>query len=413
MKSATTIRRVALSIIGVFITVAVVAFGFQMADSKMSVAAPIITSKPANPTSSRSASFGFTGPSGATPLCQLDAAPFAPCHSPKSYLGTLTQGAHTFQVKAVAGSTQSAATSYTWTVDTAAPQAPSITDRPASLSTTTSPSFSFADSESGVVFRCTIDSSALAACSSPRSYSNLSQGAHSFGVQAVDAAGKRSGSTTWSWSIDSLAPPAPVLRTRPTDPTHHATNNFAWSDSEAGVSFQCSLENGAWAACSTPYPYTIVTSNYGQHQFGVRAVDGAGNVSASTSYQFKYAKGLPTSGLPFQITGTVSGLRLGVWKPIAVRISNPNGVVIYVSALNVTVAADSSPSGCHSSANVVLQQSNVSTSLTVAVPANGSVVLPAQTAIAPQIRLKNLPTVNQNVCKNKSFSLSYSGTATS
>jgi hypothetical protein len=61
----------------------------------------------------------------------------------------------------------------------------------------------------------------------------------------------------------------------------------------------------------------------------------------------------------------------------------------------------------------VLQQSNVSTSLRVAVPANGSVVLPAQNAIAPQIRLKNLPAVNQNVCKNKSFSLSYSGTATS
>jgi hypothetical protein len=413
MRSATTRRRVVLPIVCVLITVAAVGFGLQAAGSKLSVAAPIITSKPANPTARTSASFQFTGPCGATLFCQLDAASFAPCESPKNYAGPLAQGPHTFRVKAVAGSAQSAATSYTWTVDTAAPPAPSITAKPASLSTTTSASLSFTDSESAVAFRCTIDLSASAACSSPRTYSKLSHGAHSFGVQAVDAAGKRSDSTTWSWSIDSLAPPAPVLTTEPTDPTYNATNNLAWSDSEAGVSFQCSLENGAWEACSTPYTYVIATSNYGQHQFAVRAVDGAGNVSAARSYQFKYEKGLATSGLPFQITGTVKGLTLGVWKPIAVRISNSNGVVMYVRALNVTVAADSSSSGCLNSANIVLQQSNVSTSLRVAVPANGSVVLPAQNAIAPQIRLKNLPAVNQNVCKNKSFSLSYSGTATS
>jgi hypothetical protein len=286
---------------------------------------------------------------------------------------------------------------------------PSIMAKPASLSTTTSPSFSFTDTESGVAFRCTIDGVA-SACTSPRSYSNLTQGAHTFGVQAIDAAGNSSAAATWSWSIDSIAPSAPILTTKPADPTANATNTFAWTVM-AGTAYQCSVENGAWAACSSPYTYVINTVNNQQHQFGVSAVDAAGNVSAGTFFQYKYDKGLPTSGLPFQITGTTSGLSIGVWKPIDITITNPNSAVIYVSALTVAVP-DSSPGGCSSADNLELQQSNISASLRVAVPPKGSVTLPVPSVSTPQIRLKNLLDVNQDVCKNKTFGLTFSGTAT-
>jgi len=199
---------------------------------------------------------------------------------------------------------------------------------------------------------------------------------------------------------------APVLTKVPSDPTYNATNIFAWTG-ETGATFQCSVENGTWRGCSSPYTYYIVTSNYGQHQFAVRAVDAAGNVSAETSYKYKYEKGLPTSGVPFTITGSVSGLSIGVWKPITVTISNPNSVTIFVSALTVAVA----DSGSCLSGNFELQQSNMSTTQTVAVPANDSIVLPDQGPVAPQIRLKNLLT-NQDMCKGKTFTLTYSGTAT-
>jgi len=330
MKSATTIRVVVLTIIGVFIPVGTLDFGLPTASSTLVVASPNITSEPASQVSSTDATFTFTGAPKATFQCRLDALAFKACSSPMSYAG-LAQGSHTFQVKAVLGTDQSAVTSYPWTVDTLAPPAPTITAGPLSVSNTNSPSFSFTDSESGVIFRCQLDGLGWTACSSPRGYAGLAQGAHSFRVQAVGP---------------------------------------------------------------------------------------AGNVSAATSYSFTYEKGLPTpglptSGLPFEITGTVSALTIGTWKAVAVRISNPNGVVIHVTALKVAVAADSSPTGCLSSRNVELQQSNVSTSRTVVVPANGSVVLPAQGVIAPQIRLKDLQTVNQDVCENKRFTLSYSGTATS
>src|SRR5665811_1531418 len=118
MSSATTVRRVVLSIIGVLLSVAVAScgIGIQLASSKTSLAAPTITSTPANPAASTIATFAFNGPAGATFQCKLDTAAFAVCTSSKTYTA-LAQGSHTFQVKAVLGSDQSTATSYTWTVD--------------------------------------------------------------------------------------------------------------------------------------------------------------------------------------------------------------------------------------------------------------------------------------------------------
>jgi hypothetical protein len=397
-------------LIGALFGLAAIAVGVQAAFSATTVAPPTVTSHPAAVTSSTSATFTFAGPAGATFRCALDSTTFTTCTTPKIYNGA-AEGSHTFRVKSVVTGKESTATTYAWRVDTLPPPPPSLAAKPAVLSNTTSPSFSFTDSESAVAYRCALDGSTYVACSSPRGYSNLAQGTHSFIVQAVDAGGNRSSATAWSWTIDSIAPPAPVLTTKPSDPTYTATNTFAWTDAESGVRFQCAKENGFWAGCSSPYTWVIKTTNYGQHQFSVRAVDSAGNVAA-TSYTFKYEKGLPTTGLPFGISGSASAMSIGVWKPLAVTISNPNSVTIHVSALTVAVAADSNPSGCASATNIELQQSNVSTSLTVSVPANGSLVLPAQGATAPQIRLKNLPTVNQDVCKSKSFALSYSGTAT-
>jgi Big-like domain-containing protein len=84
--------------------------------------APTFSSTPANPTSSSSASFSFTSAeTGVSFQCRLDGAAFSTCTSPTSYAG-LTDGSHTFQVKAVdAATNQSAATSYPWVVDTTAP----------------------------------------------------------------------------------------------------------------------------------------------------------------------------------------------------------------------------------------------------------------------------------------------------
>jgi murein DD-endopeptidase MepM/ murein hydrolase activator NlpD len=83
-----------------------------------------ITSKPANPVASSSASFAFTGSDAGSPpvtfVCSLDGTAAAGCTSPAIY-SALSNGVHTFTVTGSdkAGNT-AAPVSYTWRVDTLA-----------------------------------------------------------------------------------------------------------------------------------------------------------------------------------------------------------------------------------------------------------------------------------------------------
>ncbi len=83
---------------------------------------------------------------------------------------------------------------------------------------------------------------------------------------------------------------------------------------------------------------------------------------------------------------------------------------IIVTALTVRMAADSTPGGCTSAANFQMAQSDVSSGDPITIPAGGSVTL-TKAPRAPQITLLDLPAVNQDTCKNKSFNLTYSGSA--
>src|SRR5207244_12869847 len=81
--------------------------------------------------------------------------------------------------------------SYSWTVDTAAPSA-SITAQPANPTNATGASLSFTGSDNvtpagSLSFQCSLDGGAFAACTSPKSYSGLADGAHSFDVKATRA----------------------------------------------------------------------------------------------------------------------------------------------------------------------------------------------------------------------------------
>jgi hypothetical protein len=374
---------------------------------------PTITAKPANPTNQTSASFSFTDTlAGVSYVCALDTPTFTACTSPKNYPGPLAQGSHTFQVKALSGANQSVAASYTWTVDTTLPPAPTITAKPASLSNTTSPSFSFTDSEAGVGFLCKVDAGAYVACASPTGYSGLAQGGHSFSVEAKDAAGNVSaGADSWTWTIDSIPPLPPVLTTKPDDPNGDGIANFDWT-AEAGATFTCSIENGSFTACPNTSEhaahYIVDVSNDGTHQFAVRAFDAAGNFS-TTSYSWKvlHAINVVVDG------DAVGGLLYpgGPAREIALTLHNPNNFPLTISLITVAVSTVSgaSPPGCTGAANVHLEQSNVGNGpspQTVTVPANSNLSLPSGAATRPTIRLMDTG-LNQDACKNGTFTLSY------
>ncbi|HET7480034.1 MAG TPA: Ig-like domain-containing protein [Rubrobacteraceae bacterium] len=88
-----------------------------------------IISGPTGTASNASATFElFASESGANFECKLDDGDFAACDSPKELTG-LSDGTHTFQTRATdaAGNTDPSPATRTWTVDTTAPGAPTIT----------------------------------------------------------------------------------------------------------------------------------------------------------------------------------------------------------------------------------------------------------------------------------------------
>src|SRR5439155_6611879 len=100
--------------------------------------------------------------------------------------------------------------SYSWTIDLTPPPAPTIDTRPADLVNATSAPFTFSDSETGATFLCSLDEAAFVACTSPRTYSSLGDGTHTFNVEAKDAAGNESLPTSDSWTVDTKAPTVTV-----------------------------------------------------------------------------------------------------------------------------------------------------------------------------------------------------------
>lgn len=99
-----------------------------------------ITSGPANPTRSTTASLGFvSSETGSAFECSLDGAAFASCVSPKNY--TATNGSHTFRVRAtdVAGNVDATPAVRTWTVDTTKPTISAMRPLPGSTTSDRTP----------------------------------------------------------------------------------------------------------------------------------------------------------------------------------------------------------------------------------------------------------------------------------
>jgi hypothetical protein len=242
-------------------------------------AAPTITASPSNPTNSTSASFSFTGEGRATFPCQLDGGGFSLCTSPKPYSGLLA-GSHTFQVHQTdTAGNMSANASYTWTIDTTAPAAPTITASPNNPTNSTSASFSFSG-EGSATFACQLDGGGFSPCTSPKPYSGLLAGLHTFHVRQTDAAGNTGPQASFTWAIDTTAPAAPTITSSPNDPTSSTSASFSFSG-EGSATFACRRDGGAFTVCTSPMTYTGLGD--GAHTFNVRQTDAAGNTGPSAA----------------------------------------------------------------------------------------------------------------------------------
>ncbi len=163
-----------------------------------------ITSGPSGTVSSTSAAFTFSGTeAGSTFQASLDGAAFGAV--PAGYTG-LSQGTHTFEVRAIdaAGNIDQTAASRTWTVDTVAPNT-TITSGPSGTVSSTTAAFTFSATEAGSTFQVSLDGGAFTSAGASSSYTDLSQGAHTLQVRAIDSAGNIDLTpASQTWTVDTV-----------------------------------------------------------------------------------------------------------------------------------------------------------------------------------------------------------------
>lgn len=242
-----------------------------------------ITSSPLISTTIVSASFSFTGGdvgSGVAGFaCQLDGSGFSACTTPL-ILNNLGDGEHTFLVQTIdaAGNVDPTPASFAWIVDSTDPET-IIVSSPLTITAITTASFTFrGDDGNGVGvagFDCSLDGDPFVACVDNVTYSDLTDGDHTFAVRTLDALGQVDATpTSFTWLVDTL-PPQTTITGNPTDPSN-ASASFSFGSNEEQSTFECRLDSGNFSACTSPQSYSGLSN--GAHTFAVRAIDQVGNI---------------------------------------------------------------------------------------------------------------------------------------
>jgi uncharacterized repeat protein (TIGR01451 family) len=243
------------------------------------------TGEPAR-TNHTTGTFSFSSEPGTTFQCRIDQGPFVACSGSSQLVGaqqvgshttgTLLEGFHTFEVRAIdaAGNVDPTPASETWFVDLTPPVA-TFAMKPPDPSNNPNPQFIFA-SEPGATFECHLDADIFVAC--PATYTvgpnPLTSTTHTMYVRATDPVGNAQVTpTTYTWTVD-LDPPDTTITRLGATPSE-AVVSFVLTSNEAAT-FECNLDNTGFAACASTF--TTPALSDGQHTLVVRAIDTAGNV---------------------------------------------------------------------------------------------------------------------------------------
>ena len=134
-----------------------------------------------------------------------------------------------------------------------------ITSHPDNLTNVTSATFGFEANEPAD-FKCRLDAGSFEDCTSPKSYT-AGHGGHTFRVRATDLSGNVGAETTFTWTVDTVAPTATITQ-KPPNPTNNSSASFGFSANEP-ANFECGLDVDPFAACAALYfaDYSNYNSN--------------------------------------------------------------------------------------------------------------------------------------------------------
>ena len=200
--------------------------------------------------------------------------------------GTAAQdGTHTLVVTATdALGNTSAAVTYTWTLDTTAPTQPVLSGTPAdgAFANVKGVSLTAASEDAtALTYHWTFNGKEMEGEGATFT-ATAQEGVNTVGVSATDAAGNKSPTTTWSWTVDTIPPTKPVLSGVPGALTNvEAVNLTAASEDATALTYHWTF-NGVDATG----PSLAGTAREGVNTVNVYATDAAGNVSPPTTWNW-------------------------------------------------------------------------------------------------------------------------------
>ena len=182
---------------------------------------------------------------------------------------------------------------YQWTAITGNPNNPSNSD---------SATFTFTSSGSYSTFQCHLDNESISPCTSPKTYSGLTDGLHIFEVRAVDPSDNTDFTpATYTWTIDTMYPDPPAVFG--VTPTSDITPIWHWTsgggNGNGTFRYQLNSEADSWSADTTATSYTPTSAlSTGSHTLYVQERDEAGNWSLSGSFAITIYADSDGDGLP-------------------------------------------------------------------------------------------------------------------
>ena len=267
----------------------------------------------------------------------------------------LAEGEHTVRAtQTLLGVTSATSGTNTFTVDTTAPPAP-VLSTPANGSTTTDTTPTFTGTaERGATVRVVVDGTLIGTTTANGSGSfsytpptALAQGEHRALVQAVDQAGNVSDdSNTNRFTVDSVAPRAPVVQTPPDGSSTSDRTPTVTGTAEAGSTVEIFIDGGSIGTTRTTAAGTWTKDapqlSEGTHTVYAVAVDAAGNDSPrSNENDFRIDATTPKAPV---ITGPADGSVIMDTTPAITGTAEPNAEVTLTidGGSPVTVTADGS-----------------------------------------------------------------------
>ena len=319
------------------------------------------------------------------------------------------------------------ATSASFTV--AVPPTLTITSSPTDPTTSTTASFKYSSTMSGVANFCSIDGADFIACGAKaQSYTALALGAHTF---AVKSSYKTSGfglAATYSWTIYTLATAIATSAGTPQYVVIGSTFAKALAAKVTGTSgagvgsvkvtftAPSSGPSGTFATCAggNPTPNTcIVTSTAGGNATAsaltANSIPGSFSVKATVDGVATPATFALIGSANFTMSGATNGLlEPGTSQGIDVSITNPNPSPITVSSVTVTMTTDAG--SCPVATNFAIVHGLITNAT---IPANSTKSL-SELGMAKA----NWPTVsmletnaNQDGCKGAKLTFAFTGVA--